>query len=46
MTEFRCGACKKLLFKGDINSAHIEVKCRCGHINKFSVNHVEMVNQQ
>lgn len=34
LKNFFCGNCNKLMFKGSINDAHIEIKCtKCGSIN-------------
>ncbi len=36
LKEFRCTACKKLLFKGVVVTSIIELKCRsCGEMNTF-----------
>ncbi len=35
--EFRCGTCKKLLFKGILVDSAVEVKCKkCGVTTKFN----------
>lgn len=37
LKEFRCTACKKLLFKGVFVASIIELKCRsCGEMNMFN----------
>ncbi len=37
MVDVRCKRCKRLLLKGRIKTAEIEIKCReCKYINKFS----------
>ena len=38
LKEYRC-ECKKLLFKGSLSDAVIEIKCkRCGKVNLFEEN--------
>lgn len=32
LKEVRCAACKKLLFKGTMIG---EIKCKCGHMNRW-----------
>ncbi len=36
LLEVRCKRCKRLLLKGDIEKAEIEIKCHCKYLNKFS----------
>lgn len=39
LKEYRCDRCNKLLFKGSIAEATIEVKCRgCKNINTVQIN--------
>ena len=37
MREYRCGQCKRLLFKGRLYDEKdlIEVLCRCGQLNSY-----------
>lgn len=35
--EYRCDNCNKLLFKGNVEKGFVEVKCKCGHFQKFTV---------
>lgn len=39
LKDFRCADCQKLLFRGVIRRALIEIKCtRCKKINLFAAN--------
>lgn len=34
--EYRCDNCKKLLFKGNVETGFVEIKCsKCGHLQQF-----------
>lgn len=39
INEYRCilPDCKALLFKGNLIHGSIEIKCRCGSMNKFEI---------
>lgn len=36
MTDYRCIQCNALLFKGHLEHARIEIKCKCGTLNLFA----------
>lgn len=36
MTDYRCIRCNALLFKGHLEHARIEIKCKCGVLNLFA----------
>jgi len=40
MTDYHCSKCKRLLLKAEIHSGYIEIKCKCGKIERISVNHL------
>jgi phage FluMu protein Com len=35
LAERRCNNCNKILFKGTIQVGIVEIKCKCGTVNKF-----------
>lgn len=36
LTDYRCIRCNALLFKGHLEHARIEIKCKCGVLNLFA----------
>ena len=38
LISFFCGKCRKLLCKGHVTHGILEIKCKCGMTNTFSMN--------